>query len=177
VDAASPIEKSAADGIKSPSYSSYGHQKRCTGDDNLYHHEDESPISRRPDGDFALISRQNIRSVDKLQREASALGQVRAYQDQTAAAKAADRIYPAGLSDLRIRYLDAVDDVLEDRVVNPGYRIWLDDEFRWWFDRRLQQYVEEGLTREQITERLGSPWELVKEWAADEGFEGSLNRG
>jgi hypothetical protein len=66
------------------------------------------------------------RAVDKLQREAAALGQVRAFQDQTAAAKAADRINRVGLSDLRLRYLDAVDDVLGDRVVNPGYRIWLD---------------------------------------------------
>jgi hypothetical protein len=115
------------------------------------------------------------RAVDKLQREAAALGQVRAYENQTAAAKAAARIYPAGLSDLRIGYLDAVDDVLGDRVVNPGDRFWLDEEFRWWFDRRLQQYVEEGLTREQITERLGSPWGLVEEWAGEEGYEEYLN--
>ena len=121
------------------------------------------------------------RAVDKLQREAAALGQVRAYQDQTVAARApgpraAARIYPAGLSDLRLRYLDAVDDVLGDRVVNPGDRFWLGEEFRWWFDRRLQQYVEEGLTsEEQVTERLGSPWELVEEWAGEERYEEYLN--
>jgi hypothetical protein len=47
---------------------------------------------------------------------------------------------------------------------------WLELELQWWLTQLMRRNLEDGLSHEEIVERLGQPERLVDRWLGEHGY-------